>query len=115
MSTPPIHPHHAAWSAAGFAEELLPVCGPKHECDSPGKVPHLGKWQTAAIEPSEFKPGMNLGLRTRYFPAIDVDVEDTAIVAAVEDVARELFGTTACRRRSNSQRCAFLYKLEGSP
>src|SRR5229473_1282219 len=109
------HPHHTTWSAAGFADELVPVCGPRHDCDSPGKVPHFGKWQTAKIEPSEFKPGTNLGLRTRYFPAIDIDVEDPAIVAAVEELAREIFGTTARRRRSNSPRCALLYRLEGEP
>src|SRR5712664_3942905 len=109
------HPYHPRWSAAGFAAELVPVCGPRHDCASPGKRPHLPAWQTEKIPPSEFKPGDNLGLRTRYFPAIDIDVEDPAIVAVVEEIAREIFGTTARRSRSNSPRCALLYKLEGEP
>jgi hypothetical protein len=107
--------HLSGWRASGFAQELVPVCGPTDSCSHPGKRPHLKGWQTAKIPPSEFKPGMNLGLRTRYFPALDIDVEDPGIVAAVTDVARELFGSTAQRHRSNSPRCALLYKLEGEP
>ena len=103
-----------AWTAAGYAAELVPVCGYQHDdCGSPGKVPHSPGWQTKEFDLADFAPGMNLGQRTRYFPAIDIDVEDAEIVAAVEDVARELLGTTARRSRSNSPRCALLYKLEG--
>ena len=107
--------HHATWSAAGFADELVPVCGPKDDCSHPGKRPHLCGWETEKIPPSEFRPGMNLGVRTRYFPAIDVDVDDPAIVAVVEEIAREILGTTARRSRSNSPRCALLYRLDGEP
>lgn len=105
-----------AWAAAGFAKELVPVCGPRHRCDSPGKIPHFGGWQTRSFSPHEFgKSWPNTGLRTRLFPAIDIDVEDAAVVAAVEDVAREILGTTARRSRRNSARCALLYRLDGEP
>src|SRR4051812_30644763 len=90
-------PDRSAWFADGFAEELVPLCGPRHSCKSPGKRPHWSGWETAAFAPVDFKPGENLGLRTRRFPALDIDVEDPAIVAIVEDVAREILGSTARR------------------
>lgn len=103
-----------AWTAAGYAGELVPVCGYQHhECTSPGKRPHAEEWQTKEFAPADFTPEMNLGQRTRYFPAIDIDVDEAEIVTTVEDVARELLGTTARRSRSNSSRCALLYQLEG--
>jgi len=41
--------HLRLWAATDFAKELVPVCGPRHGCASPGKRPHAPGWETATF------------------------------------------------------------------
>jgi hypothetical protein len=110
----------ARWSDAGFSGDLLPLCGPRHGCDSPGKIPHVPGWRTMEITPAMVagwgrSHAGNLGLRTRRFPAIDVDVEDAELADACERVVLVTLGSTAQRTRANTARRLLLFRLEGEP
>jgi hypothetical protein len=110
----------AQWRAAGFGPEIIPVCGPDHGCESPGKRPHLPGWQDLVITPAILAPWArthrgNIGLRTRLFPAIDIDVDDQPIAEHCERLALLTLGSTACRTRANTSRRLLLYRLESEP
>ncbi len=116
MTSPAFH----EWAAAGFGAELLPVCGPRHDCDSPGKIPHVPGWRKMEITSALLARWArshrgNVGLRTRRFPAIDVDVEDAALADACERIVLVTLGSTARRTRANTARRLLLYRLEGEP
>ncbi len=112
-------PAFLAWAGAGFGAELVRLTPPDSADPSPGKKPTEPEWQTLAVTPDLVSrwahlPG-NVGLRTRYFPAVDVDVDDVAIARAVEQIVIATLGSTARRTRSNSARRALLFRLEGAP
>jgi len=53
------------------------LCGPKHDCNSPGKVPHERDWQakphTLAEAESHLKRGGNVGQLTSDLLQVDID------------------------------------------
>jgi len=96
-------------------DELVPLCAHTcKECDSPGKRPYphheLG-WQTRTFPAAQLQGAANLGLRTRHYPGLDNDVDDPAIAAAIEEVARTVLGPAPRRFRANSSRSTLLYRL----
>lgn len=113
-------PASLEWARAGFGGELLPLCGPRHSCGSPGKVPHIPGWQHMQITPTLVASWTrshlgNLGLRTARYPAVDLDVEDAALADEFERVALVTLGSTARRTRANTARRLLLFRLEGAP
>lgn len=93
-------------------DELVPLCAHTHSCGHPGKVPHEKGWQTRRFDAAQLASADNLGLRTRYFITPDIDVDDPAIAAAIEVVARDVLGPAPRRWRENSSRSALLYRLD---
>jgi putative DNA primase/helicase len=56
----------------------------------------IGLWSS----PAGFPDAQNTGLRTKFMPAIDIDITDAEVAEAVEELAREIFeehGATPCR------------------
>jgi hypothetical protein len=108
------------WAAGGFGPELIPVCGPNDCCSSPGKRPHLPGWQEVTVTPALLSTwgrvhAGNVGLRTRNYPAVDLDIEIPSIADACEEVIATTIGLTARRTRANSARRLLLFRLEGAP
>jgi hypothetical protein len=108
------------WGNAGFSGELIPLCGPHHACASPGKRPHIVGWQDLRVTPAMVAAWSaahrgNVGLRTRTFPAVDIDVDDAAIASACENVIENAVGSTARRTRDNTHRRLLLFQLSGHP
>lgn len=112
-------PAFLEWSSAGFGAELVRLTTPEDTGASPGKRPVDAEWQTLAVTPEIVarwaRQHANVGLRTRQFPAVDVDVDDAAIAAAVEQLVVATLGPTARRTRANSGRRALLFRVQGSP
>lgn len=104
--------HFATWSSAGFGSELVRV-------ERGGKKPTEPGWQALEVTDAHLaawdRRPSNVGLRARFYPALDLDTEDLEVIAAVTDLAGQHFGSTAARGRSNSNRAALLYRLEGQP
>jgi hypothetical protein len=112
-------PAFLAWAGAGFGAELVRLTSPDSADPSPGKKPTEPEWQTLAVTPDLVSrwarmPG-NVGLRTKYFPAVDVDVDDAGVARSVEQLVIGILGSTARRTRANSARRALLFRLEGAP
>jgi hypothetical protein len=113
-------PDLRTWADAGFGSELIPLCGPDHSCASPGKRPHLAGWQDVIITPATLAVWAlthtgNIGVRTRYFPAVDIDVESPAVAEACEEGVIATVGAAARRTRANTARRLLLFRLEGEP
>ena len=56
----------------------------------------IGMWSS----PAGYPYAQNTGIRTRFTPAIDIDITDPEVAEAVEDLARKTFeehGATPCR------------------
>ena len=56
----------------------------------------IGMWSSAG----GYLFAQNTGLRTKFTPAIDIDIMDPEVAGAIEDLARETFeehGATPCR------------------
>lgn len=119
MTKPIAQPAFHVWSRAGFGAELVRLTPHNDRGTSAGKKPVLRDWQSRAVTAADIdswaREGGNVGLRTRLYPAIDIDVDDPAIADACERVATEVLGATARRTRSNSARRALLYRLKGDP
>lgn len=108
----------------GVAGEVIPVApATALNLNSPGKQPaccqSTGDW-TAVHGWGDLKPNIqtwsqwpehNIGLRTRYHPSIDVDIDDPALAKWVGDVVRSVIGPTATRSRNNSPRIVLITKL----
>jgi hypothetical protein len=116
------------WADASFLTELLPIAPPNARIalgssirpEHLGKVPAVkngdGTWSGFAGQWSkDFHAtlddckqwhhwGANVGLQTRCFPAIDIDVDDEKAAAAIEAAALELFGPAPVRFRAGSPR-----------
>ena len=107
------------WARSGFGAELVKLSPHDDPGPSPGKKPTESGWQTMAVTHGMVQSWAlergNVGLRTKYFPAFDIDVDDPEIAAECEKVIRGIVGDTALRTRSNSARRALLYRLEGKP
>jgi hypothetical protein len=108
------HPQTPAfidWMNAGFGAELLRVA-------PSGKKPLDKGWQSAAVTPAVVQEWANqkanVGLRTRFFPVVDIDVDDPLIAALCEGIVLSSLGAAPVRSRKNSPRRALLYGLAGS-
>jgi hypothetical protein len=90
---------------------------------SPGKAPKGDKWQERArrnppesVEREPELDALNIGILADGLRAIDIDVEDPAIVNKIKDAVLSRFGEAPIRYRSNSSRCLLLYRAaEGTP
>jgi predicted P-loop ATPase len=121
----------------GWTEDLLPVVCNPHATISPlsvlkkiGKTPsrYNGSGQVVGIKDwTQFKAthadiadwsrreDYGICLQTRTIRAIDIDIEETAEVAAIVELAqRHLGGTTMLRSRAGSQRVLLLLRMPGS-
>jgi P4 family phage/plasmid primase-like protien len=112
-------PAFSRWAEHGFAQDLVLVAPFDAPGSAPGKRPVETAWPTKIITPEDIArwseiPG-NVGLRSKLFPAIDIDVDDAAVAALVERVAVGLLGRTPRRTRSNSSRRLLPYRLAGEP
>jgi hypothetical protein len=54
--------------------------------------------------------GASVGLQTRHFPALDIDVEDDDLATAIEEWARKYLGPAPVRFRAGSPRRLMLYR-----
>lgn len=118
-----------AWFDRGFTD-LVPVVPPgaplsafaKIRAADLGKVPGrkngvgewtgLQDWATVAAQPALYDEwGANVGLRTRHFPAFDIDVED-ALAEEIENLVHRTLGRGLVRHRTNSQKLAVVYRTE---
>lgn len=119
MTLPIAQPAFLGWADSGFAAELVHLTPHDASSASAGKRPTDRDWQSRTVTPADIdewaRAGGNVGLRTRLYPAIDIDVDDPVIADVCERVATEVLGRTARRTRSNSARRALLYRLEGEP
>jgi predicted P-loop ATPase len=129
----------SAYAAAGFATELLPIlprdaevspASPNREnlLKSRGKVPgryrregwvgflqwpeHLASEADVARWSNWFdRLGAGVGLQGRRFPALDIDVEDAAIVALVRQLAESMLGAGPVRSRG-THKCLIAYRSD---
>jgi P4 family phage/plasmid primase-like protien len=58
---------------------------------------------------------MNVGLRTRNFPAIDCDVTDPLLSMQIRGLTREHFGTKQPIRTGKPPKWLMVFRLEGTP
>ena len=63
----------------------------------------IRKWSTY--------PDPNVGLRTKYFPGIDFDIDLESLIQALLPIAREHLGPSPVRGRDGSPRVMLLYRL----
>lgn len=120
----------ADWSQRGFSTDLIPIVPPdaplspfaKIRAADRGKVPGrlletgewigLAQWATLQVDPMQWDgTGANIGLRTKFFPAIDIDVEgDKDLALAIAGEAGRILGLSPIRHRANSTKLARLYR-----
>jgi hypothetical protein len=80
-----------------------------------------GKWSTEfRAELADVKDwhasGASVGLQTRIFVAIDVDIEDESVADDVEQLALEIIGPAPVRYRTSSNRRLLLFRIkDGEP
>lgn len=126
------------YAAHGFGYEILPVIPPGAKL-SPGsnvdpsqraKIPGvynprtgtwhgMREWSTRQFTVADHEewdtwPICNVGLRARYFPAVDIDVEDPVVVNEVKNVCFKTLGKGPIRGRQGSARILLPYRLTGS-
>ena len=65
----------------------------------------------AEIEQWSSDPDLGICLRMRQTKALDIDIEDPAQAAAVEEVITKLLGKLPRRHRANSSKSAFIFRL----
>ncbi len=88
-----------------------------------GKRPNCKNWHESALasipDACTAKPGidaLNTGILCDGLQAIDIDVDNPAIVAQIESAALRFLGNAPMRTRSNSARVLMLYRAsEGEP
>ena len=119
----------------GLTDDLLPVVSdtrvpidPESKMKSVGKTPStvnrrgnatgIARWtqqQSTQQQVDEWSKDRRLGicLQTRRVRAIDVDIDDTWVSAAVRDMARMLLGELPCRRRPNSGKLLLAFSMPG--
>jgi hypothetical protein len=88
-------PLASAICAEGFGQELIPIQPRQKRCLVTG-------WPTMQVEPAMaeawLREGMGLGLRTRIFPAIDVDILDPVLAAVAREALAQVFGVSMLAR-----------------
>lgn len=130
-------PDFQKYVAAGYGAELLPIAPPNAVASvtssamkkGAGKLPAVfyadrgaaGEW-TGYPNWSEIKvdaelitywstwPTRNIGLRTKFFPAIDIDVADEWMATMIADACRKRIGDAPVRGRQGSSRRLMVYR-----
>lgn len=97
------------WAQRGFREELIPI--------KPGtKVPAIKNWPEHIVTQQNIDnweiTGYNIGLRTKYYPAIDIDSENPEVIERIVHLANKYLGAAPIRYRNNTNRCALLYATD---
>ena len=77
-----------------------------------GKRPSEPGWQTTVGMPAYRADALNTGILTGAVRALDIDVEDPAVVTEIVAMAEHLFGQTIVRWRKNSARRLLPYRSE---
>jgi hypothetical protein len=77
-----------------------------------------GDWATKGLSPERQEaastwPTENVGLRAEWFPAVDIDVENPALARELEDLARQMLGSSPVRTRESSSRVLLAFRLIG--
>lgn len=101
------------WVNAGYSgEDLVPL--PAGE-----KGPRIAGWESRVFSRDDLrtsaKQGLELGLRTRRFPALDVDCDDRLVTDTVRRVLREGSGPAPMirsRTPAGVERFAAIFRLE---
>jgi hypothetical protein len=124
------------WHEAGFTSELLPIIPPGVELTAnstvrpqdrgkaPGeKHPKIGKWhglegkwsEELNATPGDLKKwdawGASVGLQSRKFLGLDIDVEDAAVVQLIGELASDYLGFGPVRYRDGSPRRLVMFAL----
>jgi hypothetical protein len=121
------------WVEAGFATELVPIIPPgarlapgstvrpEHRGKTPGVQNSDGTWSGLGGKWSETDAtiadakhwtrwGASVGLQSRTFLGLDIDVEDEAVVAAITALAFDHLGFAPERYRAGSARVLRVYR-----
>jgi hypothetical protein len=93
-ATSPTPLANAFW-AEGFGQELIPIQPRQKRC-------LVADWPTMQVEPEMpeawLRDGMGLGLRTRTFPAIDVDILDPVLATVARGALAHVLGVSILTR-----------------
>ena len=116
-----------------FLYFLLPIIPPDAELSDKSKLSpeHLGKipgkrtskgwvgfanWTEYVTSEKDLarweKWDCGIGLQSRYFPGIDIDIDDEEKVNEICELAFSILGATAIRRRTDSNRILLMYQLK---
>jgi len=128
------HKGFRRWFEAGFGGETLPIIPPdatitrgsdvkdRHRGKTPGVLTGDGTWSglggrwaeervtTIADAKKYILWGASVGLQSRTFLGLDIDVEDEAMALACEELALEHFGFAPVRSRAGSPRRLLVFK-----
>ena len=100
---------------------------PEHRGKTPGTLGSDGVWsglggkwsdelQATITDLKHWQRwGASIGLQSRKFPGLDIDVEDAAIVAGIIELAQAYLGFAPERFRDGSPRRLFMYRNNGEP
>jgi P4 family phage/plasmid primase-like protien len=128
LDTQAVHALRAELWRQGFRPVAVvnwnaPPIRPNGRRETPGKRPVGDAWEerarrdppeAAAVAPSA--DALNTGILCDGLRAVDVDVEDPAIVAAIRAAAERRFGVTLTRTRATGARVLMLYRAaDGQP
>lgn len=120
------------WADLGYTD-LIPVTPPGAQLRpgsrlSPavcGKAPGIRRadgwtgcpdWAIREFRPAVIDSyGGNIGLRTRQYPAIDIDTRNPRMAEVVEQVLLETIGSLPPRRIGEEPKRSFLFRLKGEP
>lgn len=122
-------------SKLGLTEDLLPVVSnPEAQISEASKMKQLGKtpsiynkqhkviglpgWTEIRADEGDarkwsLEPDYGICVQTRRVRAIDIDMEDGAIIGAIIHTITEHLGALPTRYRPNSNKCLLIFQLEG--
>jgi hypothetical protein len=122
----------SSWAGGGFGPSLLPIIPPDAEVSdfagpnvaaNRGKIPGrlaldgwvgFANWTEHRADADDHEKwdrwGAGVGLQTRDYPALDIDVEDEALARQVAALAVAYLGFAPARTRANSQRRLILFR-----
>lgn len=97
---------------------------PAHTGKVPGTLTAAGTWSglggkwsddlhaTAALCIAWSKSGAGVGLQSRVFVGLDIDVDDPTLAAAIQSFAEDYLGLAPVRTRTGSARRLMMYRVE---
>lgn len=124
------------WHEAGFTADLLPIIPvnarltdgtsvkPAHTGKVPGTLTAAGTWSGLGGKWSNDFPvnldelkrwtkwGASVGLQSRNFVGLDIDVDDAALAAGIQSFAEDYLGLAPVRTRSGSARRLMMYRAD---